>query len=151
MDMETRYHRGLVLWRLGRFEDSQATLLRALADQEQALVEDPEGSADYLRISGKILFALRRHPEAIAAYRRALEIDRRRLAASADPEEMALILWSLGRTQLASGDVESAMLTLAKARKTTPYRDTQEDIRRWLRREVSRGDVFGDLTMAPAS
>jgi len=151
LDMETRYHRGLVLSRLGRFDQSQATLQRALADQQHALAQDPEGSADYLRTSGKILFALSRRQEATVALRRALEFDGQRLAVSANPEERVHILWSLGKTQLAGGDVESAMVTLVEARNASPNRETEERIRRWLRREMSRGDVFRGLTMDPVS
>jgi eukaryotic-like serine/threonine-protein kinase len=99
-------HVGLVLWRMGRFDEA-----RALHEQSAALLEDALGAA-HPRLAGTLTHlasaqhALGKLEEAVALRRRAVEI--LEAAVGAEHPELAIALNGLGITLLDLGAYEEA-------------------------------------------
>jgi predicted Zn-dependent protease len=91
----------------------QNELGKALASIDGALAERP-GDAYYYDLKGQILMENRRWNDALAAYRKAVELS------PGDP----LILGGYGRAQLAAGQPKAAIQSMEKAR-ARDFRDTK--------------------------
>ena len=134
---ETRLAHGRVLLKSGK-QEAATTVLRDAIKELEASDSSGRNRAQSFRGRGIAFLLLGDRDSATAVFRRSVEIDQQRLAATSDPDEKAQRLWSIARTFEARGDAALAVETAEEARASaTNSAFLRWEIERWVQR-VSR-------------
>lgn len=125
---------------IGRAEDANRALERALAVQDSLILERPTDS-EIQRNRLAIFQMLGRKSEAERAFQQAMDLDRTRLDQAHYGATAARVRWSMAQTLQQAGRDEAALEQIQAACAVVPEAELARLIRRWLEQAIPDGPI----------